>query len=201
MASEQTYIAIPTNKGLEKIRKAMWEGGKLELVTLGYGDGGGSYYRPSPTQEALRNQVGTTETQATTIDDAANITWISAVIGAHLPDCTIREVGLYDKDGDLVFIANTPEIDKVDVTEGTLVDVPIEIGIRNYYAEFITIPVSPTNEYASKSWVLQNTMSADASTLFENPEAIENIRSVAYGPIVYTVYKEETIELPMLPLK
>lgn len=189
--TNQIYKAIPTNIGITKIQQAMWAGIKLQIVSMAYGDGGGEYYLPTPDQTSLVNQVGITETQSTLIDTETNITWVSAIIGPHLPECTIREIGLFDKDGDLCFIANTPEIDKINVSQGTLVDVPVELGIKNTWAEHISIPVQPSAEFPTKAWVLDNFATRDLDNITE--VAKETIRDIALGPIVYEVYEENVV--------
>ena len=181
--ADQTYIAIPTEVGLVKIQQAMYTGSTLELVSMAYGDGGGEYYYPQPTQTSLVNELGITALQSMQIDTDTGITWFNAIIGANLPSGVIREVGLYDVDGSLCFIANTPEIHKVPTDEGTLIDVPIELGIKNSYSEYITIPLSPSADYATMIWVQNNFATRDLDNLSEAGE--NKIKDIGLGPVLW----------------
>lgn len=181
--ADQTYIAIPTEVGLVKIQQAMYTESTLELTTMAYGDGGGEYYYPEPSQTSLRNELGVTAIQSMQVDTVIGVTWFYAIIGANLPSGTIREIGLYDKEGSLCFIANTPEIAKVPTEEGTLVDVPIELGIKNSYSEYITIPLSPSSDYATMTWVLNNFATIDLNNLSD--EGYNRIKQYGEGPILW----------------
>lgn len=191
--ADQTYKAIPTEVGLTKIQQAMWTQEKLELTTLAYGDGVLDI-STMQTLTALVNQLGTTDIDSAVMDTEENVTWVSAVIGAQLPNGTIREVGLIDSDGDLCFIANTPDIVKTEVASGTLIDIPIEFGIKSSYADYIEIPFDPSSSYASREWV----DSYYAHKALDNITAAgqQVIKDIAYGPIIYYEYGTVEFELP-----
>lgn len=184
--ADQTYIAIPTEVGLVKIQQAMYTESTLEIVSMAYGDGGGEYYYPEPSQTSLRHELGLTALQSMEVDTTTGITWFYAIIGANLPSGTIREIGLYDSEGSLCFIANTPEIAKVPTEEGTLVDVPIELGIKNSYSQYITIPLQPSADYATMVWVQNNFATIDLDNLSEIGE--NKIKNIGWGPILWENY-------------
>lgn len=194
MADEPIYIAIPTEIGLDKIQRAMFTEQNLELSTLSYGDGGGSYYYPNPIQTSLRHELGSCPVIDKRLDYDNNVTWFYSIIGATLPSGVIREVGLYDTEGDLCFVANTPDINKAPTEEGTLVDVPIEIGIKNSYSQYITIPVldpTPTLDYATQLWVDTYYANRQLSNIDDDGKNV--IATYGAGPIFYDEYYETTI--------
>lgn len=192
--ADQIYKAIPTIVGLQKIQQAIWAGVKVQITYLAYGDGNGEFVDPTPDMTQLVHQVGITDTEATVMDIEENITWVSATIGSTLPNCTIREVGLYDSDGDLCFIANTPEIDKVEVSKGTLIDIPLELGIKNEYAAHIEIPLKPSANYATKQWVISNFATRDLDNITAAGKQV--IHDIAWGPIVFDAYLQVVFDLP-----
>lgn len=190
--ADQLYIAIPTEVGLVKIQQAMYTQSTLEITSMAYGDGGGEYYYPSPDQTSLRNELGLTSIQSMKVDTDMGVTWFYAIIGAHLPSGIIREVGLYDSEGSLIFIANTPDIAKVPTEEGTLVDVPIELGIKNSYSQYITIPISPSSDYASMTWVYDNFANINLDNI--SPLGKNKIKQYGEGPVLWEDYPGGTIE-------
>lgn len=199
--ANSVYKAVPTELGLTKIQEAMTSSNPLALVNLVYGDGVLNV-ETMHTRTSLVHQLGSTEIQSTIADTAQHITWITAIIGSNLPSGIIREVGLLDNSGNLCFIANTPEIEKVEVGAGTLIDIPIEFGIKNSYAEYITIPLQPSPDYATKQWVydvIGTGSYANVSLSNINNDAKELIRDLAYGPILYDVYEDNvSIDIPTI---
>lgn len=133
------YKAIPTSIGLTKIQLAMTTGVDLILATIGYGDGGGAPIVPSPEQTSLVNQIGSTNIIGTEIDTEDNVTWYSGIIEAGAATGTLREVGLFDNEGNLCFVGNVPDIILPEPAEGVAINIPIQLGVKNYYSRFISI--------------------------------------------------------------
>ena len=133
------YKAIPTSIGLTKIQLAMTTGVDLILSTIGYGDGGGAPIVPDPDQTSLVNQIGSTDIIGTEIDTETNVTWYSGVIEAGVATGTLREIGLFDSDGNLCFVGNVPDIILPEPAEGVAINVPIQLGVKNYYSRYISI--------------------------------------------------------------
>lgn len=167
----ENYLAIPTNLGLTKIQQATWAQVPLTVVYLGYGDGGGSTYTPDPAQTDLKNRLDTVELQNIVVDTASGVTWFEALIASTNANGVIREIGLYTATMELIAIANTPEIHKVNVASGALMDIPISLGMKNSIANNIVIPIQPSEEFASKNWVylaIQNIVEIDCGS-FDPP--------------------------------
>ena len=165
--ADQKYIAIPTNLGLTKIQQATWSQVPFEVKYMGYGDGGGSFYIPDPTQTDLKNRIDVVELQSQTVDVASGVTWFDAIFSSSDANGIIREIGLFTDTMELIAIANTPEIHKVEISTGALIDIPMSLGIKNSISNMITIPVQPSEEFASKSWVylaIQNIVEIDCGS-------------------------------------
>jgi len=141
LATDQTitYNAIPTNIGLTKIQLAMTTGVDLILDQMAFGDGGGVTPEPSPDQTSLVNQLGSVSILGHEEDLENNVTWYSAVIEAGIANGTIRELGLFDKDGNLCFVGNIPDIVLPSPLDGVTINIPIQLGIKNYYSKYISI--------------------------------------------------------------
>lgn len=165
--ADQKYIAIPTNLGLTKIQQATWSQVPFEVKYMGYGDGGGNFYIPDPTQTDLKNRIDVVELQSQTVDVASGVTWFDAIFSSSDANGIIREIGLFTDTMELIAIANTPEIHKVEISTGALIDIPMSLGIKNSISNMITIPVQPSEEFASKSWVylaIQNIVEIDCGS-------------------------------------
>ena len=152
MANE--YIAIPTILGLDKIQQAIWAQETFETYYLAYGDGGGSFVEPDPSRTTLINQVGLVELDSKVLDLEEDVEWFNAIIPASDPPCTIRELGIFTVDMELIVIANCPDIVKTQVNSGALIDIPLSIGVKTAYSKAITIPIQPSDRYATKNWVV-----------------------------------------------
>lgn len=151
--ANQLYTAILTNTGLAEVQKALWAHETLEVVYMGYGDGGGAPYTPTPDMTDLKHRLDLVDLQNCEVDVASGVTWFEAIIGAEKANGTIRELGLYTADMKLIAIANTPEVEKVAVSSGALIDIPVSLGIKNSISQSITIPMQPSDEFATKEWV------------------------------------------------
>ena len=141
LATDQTivYNAIPTQIGLTKIQLAMTTGQDLVLATMGFGDGGGTTPTPSPDQTSLVNQLGSVDILGHEEDLEDNVTWYSSIIEAGTATGVIREIGLFDRNGKLCFVGNIPDIVLPEPAEGVLINIPIQLGIKNYYSKYISI--------------------------------------------------------------
>jgi hypothetical protein len=104
-----TYYVIMTDIGLAK--QAAWEAGgdPITLEHLAVGDSNGSYYTPDPAQTALVNQVWIGDISRVYAHPSyANRVVIEATIPSGVGGWDIREVGLFDTDGDLVIVGKYP---------------------------------------------------------------------------------------------
>lgn len=153
MSSNIKYGTIATKLGLVKIENAALLGRKLNITEVKYGDGGGTTYQPNESQSSLVNVVHSgVPNDITQHDD--NDTWISvtSVIPYDVGDFWIREKGLFDEDGDLIFVTAisprykpTSESQSVDMTFETMVDVQ-NVDVVKFIAD-------PNKAIASKSYV------------------------------------------------
>lgn len=117
------FYTLITNVGKSKIANATVLGEKVALKTIQVGDGGGQYYEPSESQTQLRNKVW--EGQIGKIEvDTDNPNWIitESVIPSKVGGFTIREVGIFDTEGDLIIIAKYPETYKPQLANGSTKD-------------------------------------------------------------------------------
>ena len=101
------FMAMLTNVGAAKLANANTLGLPWKLTALGVGDANGTDPLPNPTQTKLINERRRAPLNQL-ITDPVNPAVIIAeqVIPADVGGWWIREMGLYDEDGDLVAVAN-----------------------------------------------------------------------------------------------
>lgn len=107
------FIAIPTLAGQAAIAAAVDPDDPIPLVLskLVVGDGNGSATTPLETQTSLVHQTAEVPIAATSRD--GNKLTIDAVIDETIGGFVIREAGILDEDGVLIFVASLPETEKI----------------------------------------------------------------------------------------
>ncbi|MFT7086981.1 MAG: alpha-tubulin suppressor-like RCC1 family protein [Rickettsiales bacterium] len=122
----QKYYCIITDKGLQKEAASKLENSEpLSLVKIAVGDGGGAYYDPTSDATSLVNECYRTKDEhpinVVVDDNHPN----QVIIEGLIPEDTdgksfyIREVGVFDSDGDLFAIGKYPETYKTNISEGS----------------------------------------------------------------------------------
>lgn len=152
MAQTKTIL---TNYGNEQILKAIAEETNVMIDAMVYGDGGGSAYEPTPSQEHLVNQLGTLTSVTRVFDETDDFIYFNATIPANAPECTIREIGLVDNTNQLLAVAAIPATSKPAAEEGLEVSLPISIGFKTSTGEVMLVYVDRGDDYPTKEWVNQ----------------------------------------------
>ena len=122
------YNCIITDIGMAKIANQVVTGAPLQLKQMALGDGKGSPVVPQQTATALVNEVyrGQINRLARAENDPAQI--IAELV--LLPDVggfTVREVGVFDSAGDMIFYASSPPVYKPVLAEGTGMDYTVAL--------------------------------------------------------------------------
>lgn len=150
MAEEQFYTIL-TNIGKAKIANATLLNSNLTLKTLKVGDGNGTYYNPTEDQEDLKNTVHECAIGAIYIDKK-NPNWIisETIIPGSVGGFTIREVGLFDAEGDMIAVGKYPETYKPVVANGASKDLNVRTIFEVSNAENVTLNLDPSVIIATK---------------------------------------------------
>ncbi|MDA9573346.1 phage tail protein [Rickettsiales bacterium] len=117
----QDYYSLVTNNGLIKEAQAGQIGGNpINLTEIAVGDGGGAYYEPDSSAVALINELHRTNLTSSVLDaNNPNQLIIEGVIDEEVGPFFIREVGIFDSDGDLFAIGKYPETFKSNFASGS----------------------------------------------------------------------------------
>ncbi|MHC1683675.1 MAG: phage tail protein [Clostridiaceae bacterium] len=180
----QNFYSILTTVGKARMANAYALGTNINLTTLAVGDSSGSYYEPTESQSALKNQVWTGNINSINVDPE-NPNWIviSTVIPTTDGGFTIREAGIFDDVGNMIAIGKYPETYKPVLSEGSSKDLTINMILEISNTSTVTLKVDPTVVLATKKDVqtldgkittLNNTVTAHSN---ENATFISNYNS------------------------
>ncbi|WP_145538301.1 phage tail protein [Yersinia kristensenii] len=148
------YFALLTNLGAAKLANATALGTQLQITHMAVGDGGGTLPIPNAAQTQLISEKRRAALNSLSID-AANTSQIIAeqVIPETDGGWWIREVGLFDKDGVLIAIANCPETYKPQLQEGSGRTQTVRMVLIVSSTEAVTLKIDPSVVLATRKYV------------------------------------------------
>lgn len=148
------YYAVLTNVGAEKLANATALGAQVEITQMAVGDGNGALPTPNPAQTALVHELRRAPLNTLSIDpNNANQIIAEQVIPEDVGGWWIREIGLFDKDGDMIAVANCAETYKPQLQEGSgRVQIVRMILIVSSTAA-VTLKIDPAIVLATRQYV------------------------------------------------
>jgi len=150
----QKYYAIVTNLGAAKIANAAALGTKLNITQMAVGDGGGTLPTPNASQTKLVNEVRRAAINTLSIDPANASQMIAEQV---IPETSggfwIREMGLFDADGTLIAVCNTPETYKPALQEGSGRTQTVRMILIINSTDAITLKIDPSVVLATRKYV------------------------------------------------
>ncbi|EMC8351552.1 phage tail protein [Escherichia coli] len=148
------YLAIMTNQGAAKLANAAALGIKLNLTHLAVGDGNGALPTPDPAQIKLVNQKRIAPLNLLNVDpNNASQIIAEQIIPENEGGFWIREIGLYDDDGDLIAVANCPETYKPQLQEGSGRTQTIRMILIVSSTAAVTLKIDPAIVLATRKYV------------------------------------------------
>lgn len=148
------YYAVLTNVGAAKLANATALGAQVEITQMAVGDGNGVLPTPNQAQTALVHELRRKPLNSLSIDpNNANQIIAEQVIPEDEGGWWIREIGLFDKDGDMIAVANCAETYKPQLQEGSgRVQVVRMILIVSSTAA-VTLKIDPSVVLATRKYV------------------------------------------------
>lgn len=148
------YYALLTNVGAAKLANATALGEQVEITQMAVGDGNGALPTPNPAQTALVHELRRAPLNTLTIDPVnTNQIIAEQVIPEDVGGWWIREIGLYDSDGDLIAIANCAETYKPLLQEGSGRVQVIRVILIVSSTQAITLKIDPSVVLATRQYV------------------------------------------------
>jgi hypothetical protein len=150
----ESFYSILTNIGKAKIANAHVLGTQVTFTTMAVGDGGGSYYNPVETKTALKHEVWRGNINEISTDpDNPNWIVINTVIVSNVGGFMVREVGVFDAEGDMIAIGKVPETFKPVLDSGSAKDLYVRLVIEVTNTSSVTLKVDPSITLATKKYV------------------------------------------------
>ena len=148
------YFALLTNIGIAKLAKATALGTKIEITQMAVGDGNGVLPTPDPAQTALVHEWRRAPLNMLTVDpENASQVIAEQVIPEDIGGWWIREIGLFDSDGDMVAVANCAETYKPKLQEGSGRVQVVRVILIVSSTEAVTLKIDPTVVLATLQYV------------------------------------------------
>uniref|UniRef100_UPI002079F9E4 phage tail protein n=1 Tax=Clostridium sp. VAP51 TaxID=2949978 RepID=UPI002079F9E4 len=149
------YYTVVTDIGQAKIANSIYSDKKVDLTFLKLGDGNGSDYKPDSSQTDVKKEVWRGNVVDIEIDEE-NSNWINiyTVIPPTDGGYYIREMGVFDSDGDMIGICNCAETYKPIISDGSAKEITIKMTLAVVNTSTITLKVDPTVIYAKRKDVI-----------------------------------------------
>ncbi|QYM96151.1 phage tail protein [Dickeya ananatis] len=147
------YYAILTNTGTALLANATALGRQLPITQMALGDGGGTLPTPDPAQTKLVNERRRAPLNSLSVDPA-NPSQIIAeqVIPEDEGGWWIREIGLYDANGNLIAVANCPETYKPQLQEGSGRVQTVRMILIVSSTDAVTLKIDPSVVLATRAY-------------------------------------------------
>ncbi|EPG7578424.1 phage tail protein [Providencia rettgeri] len=148
------YFALLTKLGENLLAQATALGTKLELTHMAVGDGGGSLPTPDTNQTKLIKEQRRAAINTLFIDEQnKNQIIAEQIIPEKDGGWWIREIGLFDKAGNLIAVANCPETYKPQLEEGSGRTQSIRMVLIVSHTESVTLKIDPSVVLATREYV------------------------------------------------
>lgn len=181
------YYTIFTRVGQAKIANAIALGRTMQIKYMAIGDGGGQIYEPDENQTELRHEVYRAQVSSVTLNDPGlNRIRVSMLIPADVGGFTIREVGHFDADGELIAVTKPPADPKPTLDTGAAKDMQYNIDITVTNTAAIELKVDPTVIIATKAELQSEVQAAKKESKdYTDAQVTEIVQTVGSGVVVF----------------
>lgn len=155
--ADQIY-SLPTNTGAAKLAYGLANNLPVQISHMAIGDGNGALVNPTAAATGLVREVHRAQLNQL-YQHPENPKWMVAelVIPAEVGGWTIRELGLYDAAGDLIFVGNHAEQYKPVQSQGSDETKTIRMVVLVSDVAAVTLKADPTTVMATVKLVNDTT--------------------------------------------
>ncbi len=181
------FYAILTNVGAAKQANADALGIPWTITHMGVGDANGTDPTPNATQTKLINEWRRAPLNQLKVDDKNSAIIVAEqVIPAEVGGKWIREIGLYDANGDMVAVANCAPTYKPLLSQGSGRTQVVRMSLVVSSASNVQLKIDPAVVLATREWVTEELARQDfkhsvlvATTTGINLTGLQTIDGVA----------------------
>ncbi|HDR2626287.1 TPA: phage tail protein [Enterobacter cancerogenus] len=151
---DNEFYTLLTDRGMAKIASALADKKQLHLQKMAVGDSGGRYYEPTSSQTQLQHEVWRGDMNTLTVAPN-NPNWLIAevILPEDIGGWYVREVGVFDTDGELIAIGKFPESYKPMLPGGCGKQVCIRLILEVSNTMAVTLTVDPSVVLATREYV------------------------------------------------
>ena len=194
------FYAILTNVGAAKQANADALGMAWKITQMGVGDANGTDPTPNATQTSLINEWRRAPLNQLKVDDKNNAIIIAEqVIPPDVGGKWIREIALYDADGDMVAVANCAPTYKPLLSQGSGRTQVVRMNLVVSSASNVQLKIDPAVVLATREWVTEELARQDfkhsvlaATTANITLSGLQTIDGVALAAGVRVLVKNQT---------
>lgn len=149
------YKTIYTALGLALVSQAVSQQRTIELTHFAVGDGGGNSIEPIESMTQLvRERYRATINRIYQDPENENKYTAEMIIPVTVEGFVVREIALFDRNGNMVLVGNTPEVHKPTLAEGVTQDSVYRIPFVISNPEVLELNFDPNVIIATHQWIL-----------------------------------------------
>lgn len=150
-----SYKSIHTLKGLELLAQAESTGSQIRLTHMAVGDGAGHPIDVDRSMTQLVRERFRAPVNRVYQDPENDLKFTAElIIPVTVGNFVMREIGIFDSNGNLFAIGNLPDITKPVPQDGMFTDTVIRIPFFVINAENIELKIDPNVVIATHSWII-----------------------------------------------
>ncbi|GEM_PF-1611321 len=202
MSDDSKYYSILTKIGKAEVANATALGKTVTLTKMALGDGGGAAVTPTEDMAALTNEVYRAEINTLAVENDVTMR-AELVVPTDEGGWYVREVGLFDEDGQLFAVASLPETYKPALSQGAGRELTIILLMEISDSESITLKIDPTVILATRGYV-DDSIDAHNSdedahgghaALTDNPHGVTIAQAAAAGNLLNKAIEEPSASI------
>lgn len=150
-----SYRSIHTTKGLELLAQAESNGTQIRLTHMAVGDGGGQPIKLSSGMTQLVREKFRAVVNRVYQDPENDLKFTAElIIPANIGSFVMREIGVFDSNGNLFAVGNLPDITKPVAQEGIINDTVFRLSFFVRNVENVELKIDPNVVVATHSWII-----------------------------------------------
>ena len=156
-----SYKSIHTAIGLQLLAQAEATGSQIQLTHIAIGDGGGYPIDVNVSMQSLvRERFRAPVNRIFQDPENENQFTAEVIIPVTVGGFVMREIGIFDSNGNLFIVGNIPETHKSTAAEGAYTDTVFRIPFMVSNAETVSLMIDPNVVQATHSWVINTLTTA-----------------------------------------
>lgn len=149
------YKSIHTTLGLQLLAQAESTGSQIRLTHMAVGDGGGQPIKLNAGMTQLVRERFRAVVNRVYQDPENDLKFTAElIIPANIGSFVMREIGIFDSNGNLFAVGNLPDITKPVAQEGIINDTVFRLSFFVRNAENVELKIDPNVVIATHSWII-----------------------------------------------